>query len=174
MGTRAARRMGRRHREATRLDLRAPPFERVAEDEVRVVAEFSGRWFHGSAGETSRSRRAARRSSQRTTTSFSRARSEPDSTRNCCWISAHNSTNSKFPKSPFTKAKGLPRLRAHWVQPEDLGQSWIHRVDSARQTAPSAPARVVGQMITHPEKILFPGDGITKGELASYYEAIAP
>jgi bifunctional non-homologous end joining protein LigD len=29
-------------------------------------------------------------------------------------------------------------------------------------------------MITHPEKILFPGDDITKGELASYYEAIAP
>src|SRR6266478_3559633 len=29
-------------------------------------------------------------------------------------------------------------------------------------------------LITHPEKILFPEDGITKGELASYYEAIAP
>lgn len=29
-------------------------------------------------------------------------------------------------------------------------------------------------MITHPEKILFPGEGITKGELASYYEMIAP
>ena len=29
-------------------------------------------------------------------------------------------------------------------------------------------------MVTHPEKILFPGDGISKGELASYYEAIAP
>ena len=29
-------------------------------------------------------------------------------------------------------------------------------------------------MITHPEKVLFPGDGITKGELAAYYEAIAP
>src|SRR5918996_1700867 len=29
-------------------------------------------------------------------------------------------------------------------------------------------------MITHPEKILFPGDGITKGDLAAYYEAIAP
>jgi bifunctional non-homologous end joining protein LigD len=29
-------------------------------------------------------------------------------------------------------------------------------------------------MITHPDKILFPGDGITKGELAAYYEAIAP
>ena len=29
-------------------------------------------------------------------------------------------------------------------------------------------------MITHPEKVLFPDDGITKGELAAYYEAIAP
>ena len=26
-------------------------------------------------------------------------------------------------------------------------------------------------MITHPEKVLFPDDGITKGELAAYYEA---
>ena len=29
-------------------------------------------------------------------------------------------------------------------------------------------------MITHPDKVLFPGDGITKGELAAYYEKIAP
>lgn len=29
-------------------------------------------------------------------------------------------------------------------------------------------------MITHPEKVLFPDDGITKGELAAYYEAVAP
>src|SRR6267142_1743435 len=29
-------------------------------------------------------------------------------------------------------------------------------------------------MISHPEKVLFPDDGITKGELASYYESIAP
>lgn len=29
-------------------------------------------------------------------------------------------------------------------------------------------------MISHPEKVLFPDDGITKGELASYYEMIAP
>lgn len=29
-------------------------------------------------------------------------------------------------------------------------------------------------MITHPEKLLFPDDGITKSELASYYESIAP
>ncbi len=29
-------------------------------------------------------------------------------------------------------------------------------------------------MISHPEKILFPEDGITKGDLAAYYEAMAP
>jgi len=29
-------------------------------------------------------------------------------------------------------------------------------------------------VITHPEKVLFPDDGITKGELAGYYEALAP
>ncbi len=29
-------------------------------------------------------------------------------------------------------------------------------------------------MITHPDKVLFPEDGITKGELAGYYEAMAP
>jgi bifunctional non-homologous end joining protein LigD len=31
-----------------------------------------------------------------------------------------------------------------------------------------------GVVITHPEKILFPDDGITKGELAAYYESVAP
>jgi bifunctional non-homologous end joining protein LigD len=29
-------------------------------------------------------------------------------------------------------------------------------------------------VITHPDKVLFPEDGITKGELAAYYEMIAP
>jgi bifunctional non-homologous end joining protein LigD len=29
-------------------------------------------------------------------------------------------------------------------------------------------------VITHPEKVLFPAVGITKGELAGYYEAVAP
>ena len=32
---------------------------------------------------------------------------------------------------------------------------------------------MTGVTITHPEKILFPDDGITKGDLAAYYEAVA-
>lgn len=31
-----------------------------------------------------------------------------------------------------------------------------------------------GPAISHPDKLLFPADGITKGELARYYEAVAP
>jgi bifunctional non-homologous end joining protein LigD len=33
---------------------------------------------------------------------------------------------------------------------------------------------IAGTAITHPEKVLFPDDGITKGELAAYYESVAP
>ena len=57
-------------------------------------------------------------------------------------------------------------------------------MDGARQAAPSrllafaptrsARGRARAAVITHPEKVLFPDDGITKGELAAYYEAIAP
>ncbi len=51
----------------------------------------------------------------------------------------------------------------------------------ARKSAPArskaarpkaSPARTV--IITHPEKVMFPDEGITKGDLAAYYELVAP
>ena len=85
---------------------------------------------------------------------------------------------------PFTKAVGLPRLRAHWVRPEIVVQAafieWtVHgklrhsRLLGVRH-GQARTRRGEGDVITHPEKVLFPDDGITKGELAAYYEAIAP
>src|SRR5512134_2711980 len=58
-------------------------------------------------------------------------------------------------------------------------------MDGTRQAAPPAAARrAIRQeragsrqgtpVITHPDKVLFPDSGITKGELAAYYEAVAP
>jgi bifunctional non-homologous end joining protein LigD len=41
-------------------------------------------------------------------------------------------------------------------------------VNSRKRAHPAAVT------ISHPEKVLFPDDGITKGELAAYYEAVAP
>ncbi|MQA31034.1 MAG: ATP-dependent DNA ligase, partial [Luteitalea sp.] len=69
--------------------------------------------------------------------------------------------------------------------PGDRRGGRLHRVDGARQASPSAAAwsperhgcgrrREGSAVITHPEKVLFPGDGITKAELAGYYESIAP
>ncbi len=46
-------------------------------------------------------------------------------------------------------------------------------MDGARK-ATAFPLPRSPLVITHPEKVLFPTDGITKGELASYYESIAP
>src|SRR5262245_19645867 len=57
-------------------------------------------------------------------------------------------------------------------------------MDRKRQAAPPAtPRRPSRQergrgdtgtpIITHPEKVLFPDEGITKGDLAAYYESIA-
>jgi bifunctional non-homologous end joining protein LigD len=42
---------------------------------------------------------------------------------------------------------------------------------SAKATADKADREVI---ITHPEKIMFPDDGITKGDLAKYYETVTP
>jgi bifunctional non-homologous end joining protein LigD len=39
---------------------------------------------------------------------------------------------------------------------------------------PAHAQRGEAALITHPDKVLFPEDGISKGELAAYYEAIAP
>jgi hypothetical protein len=55
---------------------------------------------------------------------------------------------------------------------------FLCRTSSAAASTPSesrarCPSRSAGRC-THPEKVLFPEDGITKGDLAAYYQAVAP
>ena len=45
-------------------------------------------------------------------------------------------------------------------------------MDDERQ-APSSAFVERSKLISHPEKVLFPDDGITKGEVAAYYEAVS-
>ena len=106
------------------------------------------------------------------------------STQNFCSTSGSGSTPSNMAQSPFTKAKGLPRLRAHWVRPEIVVQvAFIEWTVHGKLRHPAVAGRALRQesarghprtVITHPEKLLFPDGGITKGDLAAYYEAIAP
>src|SRR5437763_4989960 len=50
-----------------------------------------------------------------------------------------------------------------------------HRCAHGQAAARVRPGELVKDVvITHPEKVLFPDDGITKGDLAAYYEMIAP
>ena len=122
---------------------------------------------------------------RRATISSSPARSAPGSTPGCCSSCAPGWIASRSRRRRSPGRTGLPRLRAHWVAPGDRRPGRLHRVDGARQAAPSAAARRPldkagarrrqgNAVITHPEKVLFPDDGITKGELAGYYESIAP
>ena len=68
------------------------------------------------------------------------------------------------------------------------GPGGLHRVDPRRAAAPpalpgppkrqgcargGARAAVMSVEITHPDKLLFPDDGVTKADLASYYERVS-
>src|SRR5262249_32050132 len=63
-----------------------------------------------------------------------------------------------------SRVPGVDRLR------KDASSPLARRTD--RQVGARSKKR--DAVITHPEKVLFPADGITKGELARYYETVAP
>ena len=185
VGARAARRLGGRDRQAARLALRTPPLEALAEDEVRARRRSS--WSADSPTRKARASASAPCSWATTKgrTSCLRDESAPASIPSCCSICAGGSTRIEIPKPPFTKAVGLPRLRAHWVRPEIVVQvGFIEWTGNDKLRHPrllgvrfdkSAREVIAGTLvITHPEKVLFPDDGITKGDLAAYYEAVAP
>ena len=118
---RASRRgLGRRHREAPRFAVRAPPLATLAEDEVR------GRRRSSSSAASPIRRAAASVSARcssatsRTTTSSSLERSAPASTRSCLLDLRARLDALEIPASPFTKsdrpaaaarALGAPRDR---------------------------------------------------------------
>jgi bifunctional non-homologous end joining protein LigD len=56
---------------------------------------------------------------------------------------------------------------------EDMART-LAEVEPPRRRRASSPRSSAGVTITHPEKVLFPAPPITKGELAAYYDAVAP
>jgi bifunctional non-homologous end joining protein LigD len=43
-----------------------------------------------------------------------------------------------------------------------------------KASASASPGRRLSVQLTHPQRVLYPADGVTKQQLAEYYEAIAP
>jgi bifunctional non-homologous end joining protein LigD len=80
-------------------------------------------------------------------------------------------------KSPFPRAPKIP-LPVVWLKPQLVcAVRYLERTSAGRLRAPvfvglreeEAPE----QSFTHPEKILFPADGVTKRDLLDYYDAVS-
>ncbi|MEO6709213.1 MAG: DNA ligase D, partial [Planctomycetota bacterium] len=69
---------------------------------------------------------------------------------------------------------GLLRHPVFHALREDKAVASIQRENPAVIGRASSSTSVAGMGITHPERIVYPGSGITKLELASYYELVAP
>jgi bifunctional non-homologous end joining protein LigD len=59
------------------------------------------------------------------------------------------------------------------MQPSKTAQSSQRSKPSAATSPQSGPVELAGIRLTHPEKVLYPDDGITKLDLARYYHEIA-
>jgi bifunctional non-homologous end joining protein LigD len=105
-------------------------------------------------------------------------------------------------QSPFASVPRAEAKSAHWLRPKlvaeveftEMTQDGLLRHPSFRGLRSDKPAREVTlevpqdtpaqkpqkqnqgphQRLTHPERVLYPKDGITKQELAEYYAAVSP
>ena len=147
VGTRLPRRLGRRHRQAARFAIRAPPVAALGEDEMRGVAGARRRRVHGSSGRPRRPRRAPRRllrgrrlRLRRQGRHRVRYEAPPRSSRPAGRDgdrehAVHESHGTAAPARPL----GATR---------DRGPGRLHRVDGSRQASPLPahrhPCRQVG------------------------------
>ncbi len=131
VGARPQRGMGRRDRETARLAVRASAVEALAQDEMRGVAGARRRRLYGSAGCARRAWGAARGLLRKSPPSrgsgvagdFVFAGKIGTGFDTKLLLDLRRRLDAiELPASPFTKATGLPRLRAHWVRPEIVVQ----------------------------------------------------
>jgi len=79
----------------------------------------------------------------------------------------------EFTESGFLRLPVFLRLRDDKAA-HDCYRPGEEPVAEPEQKRPPAPARARAVRFTHLDKVLWPADGITKGELIDYYAAVAP
>src|SRR5437764_5933438 len=150
---------------------------------MRGGAGARRRRLHRSAGEARRARRAARRLFQGRRLCV--RRKNRHRLRHEAAARSARAAESPRDRPVAVHESGGPSPARALGPSRDRRPGCVHRVDRARQASSStldrrprrqgrARRRARRPVITHPEKVLFPDDGITKGELAAYYEAVAP
>ncbi len=81
-------------------------------------------------------------------------------------------------KSPFARAPKFPQ-EVVWLKPQLIcAVRYLERTSAGRLRAPvyaglKEGTTVEEQTFTHPDKVLFPAEGITKRDLLDYYDAVA-
>ncbi|WP_369978014.1 DNA ligase D [Xanthomonas bundabergensis] len=65
---------------------------------------------------------------------------------------------------------GVAKRKPATAKPAPRASTAAQKADSSA----SADAAAAAVVITHPERVVYPGAGISKGEVAAYYRAIAP
>jgi bifunctional non-homologous end joining protein LigD len=88
--------------------------------------------------------------------------------------------------SPFEETPPVARSRAHWVTPKLVAQvAYAERTAEGRlrhpaflglredkpaaEVAAPAPVRALGVRLTHPDRVMYPNQGVTKRAIAEYY-----
>ena len=166
--------------------LRASSIAELAEDEVRGEPGTGRRRLYRSARRArSGLGRAAGRILRETTTSSSPARSGTGfDTKLLLELRAtarppRDRRSRHSPRRPachvFVRTGCDPRssCRSHSSNGRCTTSFAIRGCWAFARTKPLARSHQREAVITHPDKVLFPDDGITKGALAAYYEAIA-
>ncbi len=140
LGARVRRRVGRRHRQAPRLEVRASPLEELAEDEVRGEARVRRRRLHRSAGQARRPRRAPRRLLRRGRLLL-RRKDRHRLRHGAAARSARAPRRARDSEDAVHESQGPAAPARALGASRDRRRGGLHRVDRARQAPASAVAR---------------------------------
>ncbi|WP_349656605.1 DNA ligase D [Xanthomonas sp. 10-10] len=83
-------------------------------------------------------------------------------------VDASTSTTSKRARSTASKTSATPTSKKAAASRSSVSKSTVFTSTASKSTSTD------GITITHPERVVFPALGISKGDVAEYYRAVAP
>ncbi|MCS3809744.1 DNA ligase D [Xanthomonas sp. 4461] len=140
--------------------LRQAAFKRLRED--KPMSELGGdRAAPGKARATGKRGAATAAAPARKTATRKTSRTTVD---------ASTSTTSKRARSTASKTSATPTSKKAAASRSSVSKSTVFTSTASKSTSTSTD----GITITHPERVVFPALGISKGDVAEYYRAVAP